>query len=699
MTKLPPSGWLPALTILSCAISGTFNASAQTAPVQLPADIERITTTGSRHGADDSDAPVIISAVGQQDINLVSPTHIEEVLKFIAGAQVQRGNGQEYLPALRSQVFSGAGACGGLLTAEDGIPLRAAGFCNINELFEAHSEMAERVEVLKGPGSALYGSNAVHGVINVITPDITQGGGLLGYDYGSYGYNRVKLRSGYHYGDGGVGLNASLTRDNGYRVAEGLDQEKLNLRHEHAFSSLTLTTGLTYTNLEQETAGYISGTDAYKDAQLAQGNENPEAFRNASSLRLWSRALWQLDGGDTLSVTPYLRDQDMEFLMHFLPGQPTEENSQQGVGVQSLWTHNVTASVTLNAGIDAEHTEGSLLQYQEQPTTGSAFLVATIPAGKHYDYDVDASLIAAFSELVWRNDSWLLSAGLRYEYIHYDYTNNMNSGRLREDGTACGMGGCRYSRPPSSENSFTNASPKLGATYLYSDTTQFYANYSLGYRAPQATELYRLQRAQQVADLNSEEARNVEFGVKGNYPGLSYTIAAYYMDKDNFIFRDSNFFNVNDGQSRHTGVELELRWQASQRLDVALAATMASHTYCYNQELGGVNINGNDIDTAPNTIADVRIGYNFTPQVRAELELNHVGEYYTDPENLHEYEGHELVNLRSSWQLTPELTLYARVNNLLDTAYAERADFTSFGGDRYFPGRPRNYMLSATYSW
>jgi len=57
------------------------------------------------------------------------------------------------------------------------------------------------------------------------------------------------------------------------------------------------------------------------------------------------------------------------------------------------------------------------------------------------------------------------------------------------------------------------------------------------------------------------------------------------------------------------------------------------------------------------------------------------------------------VNLRSSWQLTPELTLYARVNNLLDTAYAERADFTSFGGDRYFPGRPRNYMLSATYSW
>lgn len=207
MTKFSQTGWLPAVTILSCVIAVTFSASTPTVAAELPADIERITTTGSRTGKDNNDAPLVISAVGQQDINLVSPTHIEEVLKFIAGAQVQRGNGQEYLPALRSQVFSGAGACGGLLTAEDGIPLRAAGFCNINELFEAHAEMAERVEVLKGPGSALYGSNAVHGVVNVITPDTTEGGGLLGYDYGSYGYNRMKLRSGYQYGDGGVGVN------------------------------------------------------------------------------------------------------------------------------------------------------------------------------------------------------------------------------------------------------------------------------------------------------------------------------------------------------------------------------------------------------------------------------------------------------------------------------------------------------------
>ncbi|MDC8829525.1 TonB-dependent receptor [Alteromonas gilva] len=690
---------LSIFSLFSSLLLLALPARGQSNDDTVPDNIERITTTGSRTGTDNQNAPLVISAVSRDELALLSPTHIEEALKFIAGAQVQRGNGQEYLPALRSQVFTGAGACGGLLTAEDGIPLRAAGFCNINELFEAHSEMAAQIEVLKGPGSALYGSNAVHGVINVITPDTTLGGGMAGVDYGSYGYSRYKLRAGHNYGDGGVGINTSITRDTGYREQEGVDQEKINLRHQHTWDDVSLTTGLTYTNLDQETAGYITGLNAYKDPVLARSNENPEAFRKASALRIWSRLQWQLNNGDTVSVTPYVRDQDMQFLMHFLPGTPLEENTQQGAGVQSLWAHAISDTLTLNTGVDIEFTEGTLLQSQDGPTEGSAFLTETIPAGKHYDYTVDASLYAGFAELEWQQQKWLVSAGIRYEYMGYDYTNNMNSGRLREDGSECGFGGCRYSRPPSGDNSFTNASPKLGATYIYSDTTRWYANYSLGYRAPQATELYRLQRAQQVADLASEKARNLEVGIKGDYPSVRYTVSAYTMDKDNFIFRDSDFFYVNDGKTRHTGIELELDWQLSEHWDIAVAATAARHTYEFDRVLNDVNINGNDIDTAPRVIADVRLGYQLADTTRVELEWNRVDDYYTDPENLHRYEGHELVNIRASWQVTPQLTMFARVNNALDTAYAERADFTSFGGDRYFPGRPRNYLLSLTYRW
>ena len=81
------------------------------------------------------------------------------------------------------------------------------------------------------------------------------------------------------------------------------------------------------------------------------------------------------------------------------------------------------------------------------------------------------------------------------------------------------------------------------------------------------------------------------------------------------------------------------------------------------------------------------------------LEWHYISRYYTDAENLHQYSGHSLFNLRSSWHISPQFTLFARVNNLTDRAYAERADYSSFDGDRYYPGRPRNISLSLLYQW
>ena len=661
-------------------------------------DIERITTTASRAEVRADPLPLVISSITKAQLDLIAPTHIEQVLKQVAGANVQHGNGQEYLPALRSPVLSGAGACGGILTAEDGIPLRAAGFCNINELFEAHTEMAQRIEVLKGPSSALYGSNAVHGVINVITPDTTYDEHLLGVDLGSYGYNRFKLRSGKDLGNQGFGINASITRDTGYRDDESVDQEKLNLRHRYTSDDLSVTTGLSYTHLDQKTAGFIEGFESYKNDEIAQQNFDPDAFRKARSFRLWSKTQWQT-AKDTLTITPYVRNQSMTFFKHFLPGTPLEENSQNGVGVQSLWQHAYSNELTVNLGLDSEYTRADFLQYQDEPTQGSAFLVATVPQGKHYDYDVTSTLLAPFISLDWQWQQLAISLGARFEQLDYDYTNNMLAGRTDENGSECGFGGCRYSRPPSSKNTFTNTSPKLGLSYQLSADNYLYANLSRGYRAPQAAELYQLQREQQVADLESETADNLEVGLKGQYQQLHYVVSAYTMNKQNVIFRDSNFFTINDGQTQHRGIELELDYQLTQSIQLALAASHAIHTYDYDQVLSEVNINGNDIDTAPRNIANLQANWQVTNNTLIAIEWHHVSDYFTDPENQHSYAGHDLLNLRAAWQLTEQLKLTARINNLFDTAYAERADYTSFTGDRYFPGRPRNIMFSASYAW
>ena len=661
--------------------------------------IETITTTASRTEALATPYPLTISTLSEAQLNSIAPTHVEESLQRIAGANVQRGNGQEYLPALRSPVLSGAAACGGILTLEDGIPLRAAGFCNINELFEAHSEMAQRIEVLKGPGSALYGSNAVHGVINVITPDTTQGGGLVGLDYGSYGYARYKLRAGQDYGNSGIGINASVTDDTGYRDDESVKQQKINIRHRFERSNLLLTSGLTYTNLDQHTAGFITGFESYKNEDIAQQNFDPDAFRKARSFRAWSNAQWQLKNGNVLSITPYVRDQSMDFFKHFLPGTPLETNSQTGIGVQSLYQHNLQSNVKVNLGLDGEYTRSDFTQSQNEPTQGSAFLVATVPQGKHYDYDVNATLYAPFASVEWQLNKWFISAGLRYEHMQYDYTNNMLTGRTTEDGTECGFGGCRYSRPASGKNSFSNTSPKFGVSYKVNKNNTLYANFSRGYRAPQAAELYQLQREQTTADLNPEIANNVELGLKGYYSNVSYALAVYAMSKHNTIYRDSDFFNVNDGSSRHRGIELEVDYALSKTLNLQFAGTHAKHTYTNNQLINGLNINGNNVDTAPRNVANLDLTWQAFNNLALALQWHSVSSYYTDPENLHSYEGHDILSLRAKWQVTNNLEVLARIINLTDEAYAERADYTSFTGDRYFPGKPRNAMLSATYTW
>ena len=676
----------------------TVSLLSHTAVAEQTTEIERIETTSSRIKGSVNASGYAVASISEETLSLLSFQHIQESLNYIAGAGVQRGNGQEYLPALRSPVLTGAGACGGILAAEDGIALRAAGFCNINELFEAHGEIAQRIDVMKGPASALYGSNAIHGVINVITPDTTRGDGELSVDYGSYGFHRVKLKEGKDFGNSGVGIAASVTRDTGYRNEEGVDQEKVSLRHRIEWDNTVITSGLTYTHLDQETAGYIEGFESYKNTQIAKSNPNPEAFRKAESFRFWSKFDTGFNGGHALSVTPYIRNQDMRFRMHFLPGKPLETNAQKGVGVLSQFNYVINDSLSADIGLDVEYTEGELTQSQDSETEGSAFLVETIPVGKHYDYDVDATLIAPFLSFNWQTEHWAISVGGRFESMRYDYTNNMNVGRVREDGTQCGFGGCRYTRPADSENDFDNFSPKLSLRYQLNPETQLFGGIARGYRAPQATELYRLQRAQTVADLDSVTADNIEVGVTGMLFNGSYTLSVYSLQKDNVIYRDSNFFNVSNGETWHRGVELSFDQQLSNALRLDFAGSYARHTYEHNQLSGEQDIKGNDIDTAPKLQFNTRLSFDVSRKVQTQFEWQHVSSYFTDAENLNEYEGHDLVHARVRYSVNEDVTLYARVNNVFDTNYAERADFTSFTGPRYFPGRPRNFMITASFT-
>ena len=669
----------------SYGAQSSYNSNAGNAETK----IEEVIVSASRISQPVSEISSNVARVNSDALALIGHTHINEALQRVSGAWISRGNGQEHLTALRSPVLTGAGGCGAFLMAQDGIPLRASGFCNVNELFDANSEQAGAIEVIKGPASALYGSNAMHGLINILTPAVEDEDRLsVGAEVGPYDYFRTKFTANYS----GLRVDLNGTSDGGYKHDSGYDQQKATLKYAGAMGDFEAVATLGFSNLNQETAGFILGTDSYKDSNAAEQNPNPEAFRDSQTVRGNIRLRRSLNNGSEIVVTPYFRDTDMTFIQHFLPGQAVEENGHTSVGVQSAWYIDKWI-----VGVDAERTSGHLREFQPNPTiSGSAFLVNTIPSGAHYDYDVDANTWALFAQYQLPiSDTMLFTFGGRYESVTYDYDNKLLDGRTKDDGTACGFGGCRFSRPADREDTFRNFSPKISFSQFLTANTQWYLQLSRGFRAPQATELYRLQNTQTVSDIDSEELDSLEIGVRGTYDRLGYDLSVYRMNKDNFIFRDSSRTNVDNGKTEHQGLELALEFAFTDDITSEFNWSYAIHQYANNPPLATTPIDGNDIDTAPRNFGSANILWRYTDGGQVELEWTHLGKYYEDPENQHPYEGHDLLNLRWGMSLSEKWHIGARLINLTDKAYAERADF-SFGNDRYFVGQPRSIYLAVT---
>lgn len=692
-------------TTLALVLLVGLTTGAIAAPADEPAD--------SNHDAEPVISEVVVTSQRRQQAKLshagniaqldvatirrVQHQHIHELMSQVAGAWVVRGSGQEHQSAIRSPVLAGGGSCGGFLVLEDGIPIRPAGFCNVNQLLETHSTQARSIEVIRGPGNALYGSNALHGIVNVLMPmPGDRHAPNLALEYGAN--NFVRARASLPFNPGSPWLaSAVYADDGGFRDDSGYRQAKLHLKHNWRLPEGDFTMGFTATGLDQDTAGFIYGEDAYKDSGINRSNPNPEAFREVNSQRLYG--LWSSEHkGFDIDVRPYFRHSGMEFMHYAQPGKPVEENGQVSTGVISAFIFE-GADHALITGLDFEWSDVYVRQTQSEPASGSPRQRATRPQGKHYDYDVDAVSIAVFAQAEYQLKARMsLGAGLRLEYIHYDYDNRMLAGNTREDGSSCGFGGCLFTRPADRTDSFTNLVPNLSAGFQLNDETRVYANLARGYRVPQMTELYRLQNGQEVSDLDSETIDSFELGLRTSQGTWSGEFSLYAMRKQDSVFRDAEGFNVSGARSRHHGVEADVNWQFSPAWWLSANASYARHSYDfdYTPPRGEQFVSGNDIDTAPRWLASARLRFAPASAWWGELAWTYLGEYYLEPQNRFSYPGHQLFNLRIGARVSARLELVARLNNLADEPVADRADFG--GGDyRYLPGRGRELFVELRY--
>lgn len=636
------------------------------------------------------------AVIGGGEIDLTAHTHASEILARAPGTWITRGSNQEHLAAIRSPILTGPGACGAFLYLEDGLPVRPSGFCNVNQLIELNTEQAAAIEVVRGPGSALYGSNALHGMVNVITRGPYRSpASAVGLEAGPNDFYRLR---GTRAGDGDAHAwraSGLLARDGGWRDGSGMDQYKLNLLGE----ADTLDWSVSLTGLEQDTAAFILGENAYRDRATARSNPTPGAWRNMHSQRASLR--WRTDAvGWHVTARPYARRSRMDFLQHFIPGDPAEENGHHSIGTQLLLRREQDGTLWL-LGSDLEYADIFVRQEQAEPLVdASDFLNATRPQGRHYDFRVTAMSAAAFAHVeLPLAVRWRLTGGLRVEHTRYDYDNRMADGNLRDDGTACGMGGCHYNRPADRRDDFTVATPKLGLSYRVTDAADAYLSAARGHRAPQVHELYRLQRGQDVADLDPERLDSLELGLRGRAGALQYDLALYAMKKRSVVFDDANGFAVSGGRTRHRGIELSASQTLSDTLAVSATGSLARHTWDFTQAVaGGETIRAGDaVPAAPRRLGSVQLRWQPAAGHRVELEWVRVGAYWLDAENTRRYGGHSLFNLRGMHDLAGRWQLSWRLTNLADRRYAERADF-AFGDFRYFPGPPRQLHVGLRFN-
>ena len=666
-------------------------------PAAAAEGVEEVRVVGDASLAEAFEQVGNFARVDEDTLEAIGLVHPNEAFVRVPGVWISRGSGQEHLTAIRSAVLSGPGACGAFLVLENGVPVRPNGFCNVNGLFELHTELASGLEVVRGPASALYGGNALRGVVNVLAPSARSGTSIT-LEAGPWDYGRASLRTGADTDAGQFGLAFTGVSANGWRDATGHDQQKLSLSWDTSVGEWDVASLLSAVNLNQETGGFVVGFQAFEDSALRDSNPNPEAYRDVQAVRASSEWARVLEGGQRLVVTPYARFSDMDFLQHFLPGQPLEQNGHWSGGAIGR-LHGSSGRLDWTLGAQLEYADTWLEQTQDGPTRGSPFLVATRPPGTHYDYEVASLMGALFYDVRFQvNERLAWVHSLRAETIEYDYDNRFLDGNTRDDGTACGFGGCLYTRPADRDDRFSDLAGRLGLEYTPSDELRAWLAAGVGFRAPQMTELYRLQRGQVVADLDSESLRSFEAGVERTGARSQISAVAFVQRGRDEILRDANGFNVSAGRTKGWGLEWSALVRLGARHELDLVGTYARHEYDFSRRIsGGSTISsGDDVDTAPRWMGSAHWRFRPVDPLLLELEGVLVGSYEIDPGNTDDYRGHTIFNLRADWQVSEEVRVAARVLNLTDEEYADRADL-AFGNYRYFPGLPRRLHVAVTW--
>jgi len=576
--------------------------------------------------------------------------------------------------------------------------VRASGFFNHNAMYEVNLPQSGGMEVIRGPGTALQGSDAIGGVVNILTraPSETPEVDAM-IEAGDYTWLRTLLSASNTWGEFGARADLNVTHSDGWRDESGYDRQTVTLRGDLGRNTDSSVKAIfSATNIEQDTGAlsYLSLADYENDPTR---NYTPFAYRDVQSAR--ASLDWERVAGESslFSITPYLRWSEMELLPTFtLAFDPVVYTTgYYSMGALLKYRQDFAPWRTrVITGLDLDYSPGFREEDRLLVTKNGPVFEDYTNAGRIYDYDVTFWQVSPYVQVETSPIERLrLIAGLRFDVLGFDYDNRLADGAFT---TQTPFGPRTFYRPADEDLDYDHLSASAGLTWAFTSTLNGFLSYKQSFRVPQEGQLFRQGANLDSTGLEPVKADSYEAGLRGSPAAtLSWEVSVYRMEKrdDILTFNDgSGPTQTNNGKTRHEGIEAAIGWRfmPGWRLDVS--GSQASHEYRNWVAFANnvfVDFSGNTIAAAPEHIANATLAWS-PASVRGltmEIEGVYLGSYWMNDANTVKYDGHDLANLRVNYETRSGFEFFVRATNLFDSRWASSTQVSN-GQAQYAPGMP-----------
>ena len=578
-------------------------------------DLQEVVVTGTRNATDVRHLPMTVTIVDRATLTAehqpsVLPTVMREVPGLFVTSRAMMGYGVSTGAAGGINLRGITGGAGQLLVLIDGHPQYQGIYGHpISDSYQ--TLMAERVEVLRGPASVLYGSNAMGGVMNIVTRK-----GSVGRDFvttniqlgaGSYGTIQTEASNQVRSGKFSSTVSAQYNRTDNHRPRMGFEQFGGYLKLGYDISEHWNT--YVDANVTHFNASYPGATSKplYDADQWITRGVVSAALENhygntSGALSVYSNfGRHKIDDGTTDPAAPtqrYFRSKDA------LTGVSLYQS------VQLFEGNRVTA------GVDYMHIYGNA--YYTSKATDDILDTPNKQSGKSYRNEI-AGYIDFRQDLL----DWLtIDLGARVD--HHSITG-------------------------------TEFVPQGGIVIRPVETGEIKAMASKGFRNPTMREMYLYPPSN--TDLEPERLWNYELSWKHRLSNFTYGANLYYIKGDNMIQQqqvDGKPRNVNTGEIENWGFELEAAYRVDSHWTLK-----ANGAYLHMK---------NKIIAAPELTAHAGVNYRYGKWL-ATLGLQYVNNLYTAVGNDEQKENFALLDASITYAATHNLSLWARGENLLAQKY------------------------------